>query len=644
MHFYLVAPTARAHNKGLFTYSSETSLPVGSVVVVEIGRKQSAAVVVEKVTKPEFATKQIIRTLEEKPLPKPLLLLAVWLEHYYAAPVASVWQTILPSGLQKNRRKTNIEKLDFKRKTSKISLNPDQKSAVTQLQKNTTKTSLLQGVTGSGKTAVYIELAKKTIQEDKKSAIILVPEIALTSQLVSEFKQHFTDILLTHSGMTEAQRHITWQKALHANSPQLIIGPRSALFLPVEKIGLIVIDEAHEMSFKQEHAPRYLALRAARILANHHKAKLVLGSATPSVSDRFIAETTGDIVRLDTVAKKTGKTEIQLVDNRQKTNFTRHRFLSNELLDTIDAALQQKQQILLFHNRRGSAPITLCENCGWSATCKRCFVPMVLHGDIHKLVCHVCGVKENIPTSCPECGQTGVIHKGIGTKSIAEAIEKLFPKASVARFDGDSLAHETLDKMYQDVYSGKVDIIIGTQVVAKGLDLPNLAAVGVIQADGGLILPDFSAEERVFQLLLQVMGRVGRDEKLSKIVIQTFQPESTAIQTALQKDYESFYQYTLAKRLHDHFPPFVYLLKLTCAYRSEAGAINAAKKLKNNLEQSSSRHTTVLGPSPAFYERAGGLYRWQIIVKSTDRNELLKLIELIPDTKWQVGIDPVSLL
>ena len=644
MHFYLVAPTTRAHTQGLFTYASADKLLIGSVVLIEIGKKQSIGVVLEQVDEPKFKTKEIIRKLEEKPLPKPLLQLASWLEEYYASPIASVWQTILPSGMQKKRRNSTLETTKFVRKKADITLNSDQKNAVKKLSENPEKTSLLQGVTGSGKTAVYIELAKKTIHRDKKSVIILVPEIALTSQLISEFEQHFSDVLLSHSKMSEAQRHITWQKALNSTTPQLIIGPRSALFMPLSKVGLIVIDEAHEASFKQEQAPRYLALRAARILADQHKAKLVLGSATPSVGDRYMSEIAGNVVRLDSVAKKTGSTEIELVDSRKRSSFSRHHFLSNNLIETIEETLKKKQQILLFHNRRGSAPTTLCENCGWSAACKRCFVPMVLHGDIHKLICHVCGIKENIPTSCPDCGRTGIIHKGIGTKSITEAVSKLFPSANIARFDGDSLADETLDKMYQEIYNGKIDIIVGTQVVAKGLDLPNLAVVGVIQADGGLILPDFAAEERVFQLLLQVMGRVGRDEKLSKIVIQTFQPESMAIQSAIKKDYDGFYKYALAKRRHDSFPPFVYLLKLTCVYKTESGAVNAAKAMKNDLQKLISKSTVILGPSPSFYERANGSYRWQIIVKSTNREELLKLAKLADQPKWQIEIDPISLL
>ncbi len=644
MHFYLVAPTIRAHSQGFFTYHSSDILGEGSIVLVEIGKKESVGVVIKKVPKPQFKTKEIIRSLEEKTLPPQLLHLAKWLQQYYAAGPASVWQTIMPRGLQKKRRASEVKTSAFSRKASKITLNSEQKKAIESIQKNHSKTSLLQGITGSGKTAVYIELAKKTLLTDKKSAIILVPEIALTSQLVSEFQQHFPDVLLTHSKMTEAERHIVWQLALNTSIPQLVIGPRSALFMPLHEIGLIVIDEAHEASFKQEQAPRYLASRAARVLANEHKALLVLGSATPSISDRFMAEKSGNIVRLDSSAKQIGDVHTELIDNRERHNFTKHPFISNQLIETIEETLKNKQQVLLFHNRRGSASVTLCENCGWSAVCKRCFVPMVLHGDIHKLICHVCGIRENIPTTCPDCGRTGVIHRGLGTKSIAEAAAKLFPHAKISRFDGDSNADETLDKMYKEIYGGDIDIIIGTQVVAKGLDLPNLAVVGVVQADGGLVLPDFAAEERVFQLLLQVMGRVGRDEKLSKIVVQTYQPESEAIQSALKRNYDEFYKYTVAKRRHDGFPPFTYLLKLTNVYKTEAGAVKAARDLMKIIEKKAPKSIKILGPSPAFYERAHGTYRWQILLKSNQRAELLQLVELVPDTKWQVELDPISLL
>lgn len=645
MKYYLIAPTVRIHLQGHFTYHSDDILPKGSVVSVEIGRKKVLGVIIDESKKPEFATKPILQVIETIALPQQLIDLARWLEEYYQAPTSSVWQTMLPRGLDKKRRASKDSSPLVQRTKTTFTLNGDQAAAVKQIMANKNTTALLQGITGSGKTAVYIELAKQVIFEHKKSVIIIVPEIALSSQFVAEFKADFPNILLTHSKLTEAQRHLQWQRALNSATPQLIIGPRSALFMPVHDLGLIVIDEAHESSLKQEKAPRYLALRAASVLATLHHAKLVLGSATPAVVDRYLAEKSDAlIVNLTKSAKKIGDITVQLVDSRKKEQFARHRFFSNAMLDSIQHTLENKHQVLLFHNRRGSTPLSLCEHCGWSATCSRCYVPLVLHKDIYQLVCHVCGHKEKVPHSCPMCHQPGIVHKGIGTKLVVEEIEKLFPRARVARFDADNLAADSLQQQYQSVYDGGVDIIVGTQVIAKGLDLPKLAMVGVIQADNGLSLPDFYSEERVFQLLYQVMGRVGRDEKLSTIIIQTFQPDRPPIKAALAKDYEQFYSYALAKRKHDRFPPFVYLLKLTCVYSSETSAAKAARELKMKLQKLAVPHTEILGPTPAFYERVGGTYRWQLIIKSAKRNDLIALISHVPQQKWQIDLDPVSLL
>lgn len=645
MKYYLIAPTIRAHQSGYFTYHHDDTLAKGTVVQVEIGAKKALGVVIEPVAKPAFTTKPILQTIENTVVPHPLIDLARWLEDYYQAPTSSVWQTILPRGLDKTRRPHKDSTPHATRKKTTFSLNAEQTQAVKKIRASPATTTLLQGITGSGKTAVYIELAKKTIREDKKSVIIIVPEIALSSQFVAEFSHDFPDILLTHSKLTEAQRHIQWQRALEPDRPHLIIGPRSALFMPVNNLGLVIIDEAHEPSLKQEQAPRYLAARAASVLATLHHAKLVLGSATPNVIDRYVAEKSGAlVVNLTKSARKIGKVSLQLIDSRKKQNFSRHRFLSNALLDEIDKTLAGKQQVLLFHNRRGSAPISLCEHCGWSATCPRCYVPLVLHNDHYQLMCHVCGFKQTVPHSCPDCHRPGLVHKGIGTKLIVEELTKLFPHARIARFDADNVEADSLQQQYQNVYEGRVDIIVGTQIVAKGLDLPKLATVGVIQADNGLSLPDFYSEERVFQLLYQVMGRVGRDEKLSTIIVQTYQPDRLPIQAALAKDYEQFYDYALAKRKHDRFPPFVYLLKLTCVYGSEATAAKAARDLKAKLSKLNLPHVQILGPTPAFYERVGNTYRWQLVIKSPARGKLIEILKHVPPAKWQTELDPISLL
>jgi primosomal protein N' (replication factor Y) len=328
----------------------------------------------------------------------------------------------------------------------------------------------------------------------------------------------------------------------------------------------------------------------------------------------------------------------------KKSSFTKHRFLSNQLLAQITEAMAAGHQVLLFHNRRGSAPMTLCEQCGWSAACPRCFVPLTLHSDHFELRCHICNHTERVPTSCPSCGNASVIHKGIGTKLVAEELTRLFPKANIMRFDGDSLEGETLERSYQALYDGEIDIIIGTQVVAKGLDLPHLRVVGVIQADSGLSLPDFSSSERVFQLLAQVSGRVGRNEHDSHVIVQSYQPEHPSVVLGIRQDYESFYEYCLAERKRSLFPPFTYLLKLTCVYKTEGAAIRAAAELARTLRRVAPAGVTILGPAPAFYERVRDTYRWQLTVKSPSRPDLITLLTHLPRDRWQYELDPSSLL
>lgn len=643
MNYYLVTPLVRVHSDDTFTYHHEDTMPAGTIVKVEVGRKSAIGVIVGTTKKPQFSTKSIIQKLYDTPLPSALLSLADWMSDYYLSPKTNTWQTILPRGLDKKRRDPRPKTASFKRDHSNKVLTAEQKRVISEIEHSTQTTTLLQGVTGSGKTLIYHELVKRCI-DSGQSAILLVPEIALTSQLVADFSHHFKNILLIHSRMSEAERHHAWQNALEAKQPIVVIGPRSALFTPLKNIGIIVIDEAHEPSFKQEQAPRYSTQRAARVLAGHHKAKLILGSATPSVTDRYLAESHNSFVRIDESPVEIGTLKTTLVDNTKRIHFTKHRFLSNQLIKMIDQTLAHNEQVLLFHNRRGSTAMTLCENCGWTAECPRCHLPLTLHTDTYSLLCHVCNYATKVPTQCPLCNHTDIIHKGVGTKLIYDEVKRLYPNKNIVRFDKDSDKESTLDKLYQSVHDGNIDIIIGTQTIAKGLDLPRLSAVGVIQADSGLSLPDFTANERVFQLLYQVIGRVGRNKNESHAVIQTYKPSHPAIAHALTKDYDTFYEHTLDERRHDHFPPFTFLARLTCSYSSEKGASQAARSLKQKLQKYAGPEVIFLGPSPAFYERVRDQYKWQLILRSSKRESLTALLSHMPSTHWQAELDPVSLL
>ncbi len=646
MHYYEVAPNKIVRKEsGAFTYSSDKKLPIGQLVVIEVGNQSLVGVVLREVKQPKYQTKDIIDILKLPPLPGALLELSEWLSGYYTTHLATVLQTILPRGLMKKRReRVPIEHSSVRNRTNFV-LNEDQLSATKIITSMSSGSALLHGVTGSGKTRVYMEVAKQ-ILESGRSIIVLVPEIALTSQLVDEFTADFKDIIITHSRQTEAERHLAWQSALLADQPRVVIGPRSALFMPLKDIGLIVIDEAHEPSFKQEQSPRYSALRAASMLARYHKAKLVIGSATPTVADYYIAERSGrPIITLPRPAQpSTVKPAIKLIDMTKRDNFKKHRFLSDAVLAAMQKTLDENHQVLLFHNRRGSAASTLCENCGWTATCQRCFIPLTLHADTHQLQCHICAATHRIPTSCPECGAVDVIHKGIGTKLIESEVKKLFPHSVIARFDGDTKTGDTVESRYKELYDGSIDIIIGTQVVAKGLDLPKLRMVGIVQADAGLSLPDYSASERTFQLLAQAIGRVGRSQFASTAIVQSYQPTHSSIALGISQDYTTFYETILEERQRAVFPPFCHLLKLTCVYKTEKAAIANAKKLAIDLRRHAGSDVTILGPTPAFYERQGATYRWQLVVKSPKRASLINLLEHLPPTHWQYELDPLSLL
>ncbi len=647
MWFYEVAPTKiiRA-GTSVLTYHTTEQLATGHIVTIPVGKQTLVGVVMRKVSQPEYETKPITAVIEPTPLRSSLVELALWLADYYRTPLATVLQTVLPRGLTvKRREKAPQQPQASIRNRTKIVFNKEQLAALETIEHHPVGTLLLQGVTGSGKTEVYKETARRTLAGGR-SAIILVPEISLTSQIVDEFIHEFPDVLVTHSHMTEAERHTAWKKALSADTPLVVIGPRSALFMPVPKLGLIVVDEAHEPSYKQEQAPRYSALRAASVLGKAAGARVILGSATPLVTDRYVAEANGSpIITLSQRARDNARhSTVTVIDMKKRESFKRHRFFSDHLLQQIEHNVASGQQTLLFHNRRGSASTTLCESCGWAAECPRCFVPLVLHADTFALSCHICDHRQKVPTACPVCHSANIIHKGIGTKLIESELRRLFPKAHIARFDSDNTTAETVNERYKDLYEGTIDIAIGTQVVAKGLDLPKLHTVAVIQADSGLSLPDYAASERAFQLLAQVVGRVGRDERDTSVIIQSYQPTHPVITFGVQQDYQGFYEYALKERAKGGFPPFRYLLQLTNVYKTEASAVRNAQDLARKLRAQLPKGIDVLGPVPAFYERQYDTYRWQLTLKSPKRDALAQALAYLPPTHWQYDLDPSSLL
>lgn len=644
MYFYRVwVRSARFHGKEALTYSYPKKIPVGTIVQVPLQQQSVLGVIVEGSSKPEFTTKQL-EPLDCAPLPASLISLAQWLKEYYPSPLGAIAQIILPPALSKRRLSVAEDDKDTKPQTSKLpALTAEQKQVIARV--NLPDTYLLHGRTGSGKTRVYIELALSALAQGR-SAVILTPEIGLTSQLASNFRDVFgTRVVVLHSSLAPAERQSQWLRVLNSKLPLIVIGPRSALFAPLKNIGLIVIDEAHEAAYKQEQAPHYHASRAAARLAQLHNAPLVLGSATPSIGDYFLAEQRHKpILELTQLPQgNTVATSFKVVDVKDRTQFRRSSQLSDPLIKAVEKALAKQEQVLLYLNRRGTARLVMCERCGWQAVCPHCNLPLTYHGDSHNLRCHTCGYRQPPLSACPVCHHSSVIFKTGGTKALAVEVHKLFPQALVQRFDTDNLKADRLEQHYDAIRSGKVNILIGTQLVAKGLDLPSLSTVGVVLADTSLYLPDFTAYERTYQLLKQVIGRVNRGHRPGTAVIQTYHPTHSVVKAATEKGWRDFYSQELAQRKQYLFPPFSHLLKLTCRRASPSSAEQAATKLKQLLE-SHKLPLRIDGPAPAFHEQFQNKYQWQLVVKSSDRKALLAVVGLIPTSGWTYDIDPTNLL
>ena len=645
MKYYLIAPAKTFHSSdNLLTYSSETPLKIGQIVEIPLGRQSTIGIVVKNTTQPDFDTKSITKIIYEQPLPKKLVDALFWLSSYYRCPLSTVIQAALPRGITKNRRgklpeAPNITPIDNP-------LNSAQRAAIRAIEENPANTILLHGITGSGKTNIYIELCARTLAKNQ-SVILLVPEIALTSQLVRNFQQHFKNITLLHSNLTESLRHQLWEKILTDNQPQVIIGPRSALFAPVQNLGLIIIDEAHEPAYHQEQNPKYSASLLAGKLA-----KTVLGTATPLISDYYLCKSHNAIVEINQLAIESDKhTSISVIDLKDHSDFTKSRILSNQLIESIKASLANHTQSMLFHNRRGTAPMTICDKCGWQALCPNCFLPLVLHADAFQMRCHTCARNFPVPTACPECKNASIHHKGFGTKLIEDELHRLFPSAKIARFDMDTDDDLKLTKIYDEVYRGDYDIIVGTQMIAKGFDFPRLTTLGIVQADAGLSLPDFSSEERTFQLITQVIGRAKRGHQNSNIFIQSFQPDHPIISLASQSDYASFYNYLVQKRQQSKLPPYSFLLKLSVTYKTETATVKNIRTLYKKVIQTAKQlqipenRIVVSPPMPAFHERTSTGYTWQLVIKAKSRQNLLDIFDHLPKNNYlHYDFDPISLL
>ncbi len=553
-------------------------------------------------------------------------------------------------------------------KYKKHNLNNNQQEIYTNIingikNENKVNSYLIHGVTGSGKTEIYLQLVEEMLEQNKDS-IILVPEISLTPQTIDRFVGRFgEEVAILHSKLSQGERFDQWRK-IKQQEVKIVIGARSAVFAPFNNLGLIVIDEEHETTYKSGQNPKYDTIEVAQKRVDLENATLVMGTATPSLETYYKAEK-GEIILLNMMNRVSSKElpKVTLIDMREELNNGNKSIFSLELNKAIGENIKNKKQTILFLNRRGFATFVSCRNCGYVCKCKDCDVSMTYHRNINKLRCHYCGVTENTPDVCPECGSKYIKYFGIGTQKVEQLTRELFPSANIVRMDGDTTVDKgSYERILGDMKAEKIDILIGTQMISKGLDFPNVTLVGIIAADTTLNLPDYRSPEKTFQLVTQVAGRSGRGENLGRVILQTYNPDHYSIVYSKQQDYVNFYNTELPLREEFLYPPFINIISILLYGENNSKVVEISKKVYNIIESEvekiygNSFKNNISGPYPAPLERIKNNYRWQIILKIKNEDieklkEVIKRVCIINEYKFElenikisIDINPSSLL
>ncbi|OMP68551.1 primosomal protein N' [Domibacillus epiphyticus] len=498
------------------------------------------------------------------------------------------------------------------------------------LNAGTSGTFLLHGVTGSGKTEIYLQSISRVIEKGQE-AILLVPEISLTPQMTERFKRRFgNDVAVLHSGLSTGEKYDEWRK-ISRKEVKVVVGARSAIFAPFENIGLIIIDEEHETSYKQEENPRYHARDVAIQRSFHYNCPVILGSATPSLESYARAKKgVYTLLSLDQRVNDRPLPTVDIVDMREELREGNRSMFSRTLFEKIKDRLEKGEQTVLFLNKRGYSSFIMCRDCGYVAGCPHCDVSMTYHRHRHQLKCHYCGYEEAAPYVCPECTSEHIRHFGTGTQKVEEELLKLLPEARIIRMDVDTTgtkgAHEKLLRKFGDK---EADILLGTQMIAKGLDFPDITLVGVLSADTMLHLPDFRSSEKTFQLLTQVSGRAGRHTLPGEVVVQTYTPEHYSIQLAAEQNYESFYQQEMMMRKMGGYPPFYFLALITISHTEAIEAASAANKIVTKIKPALSSAAVILGPVASPIARINNRYRWQCLIKYKREPKLTEILKKV---------------
>ncbi|HXX40706.1 MAG TPA: primosomal protein N' [Chthoniobacterales bacterium] len=545
--------------------------------------------------------------------------------------------------------------------TKNLKLNAEQALALAKIEQalaapENSRPILIHGVTGSGKTEIYLQAIRQALTRGR-SAIVLVPEISLTPQTVERFKGRFAEVpdavAVLHSHLSEGERHDEWHK-INSGRAHIVIGARSAVFAPLKNLGLIIVDEEHETTYKQEEAPRYHARDVAVVRAKIQKCAVVLGSATPSLESYHNAVI--GKYQLATLTQRVDNRQmplIRVIDLRQERRRQKAlSILSEKLSQAIVDRLAKREQTILFLNRRGFSTSLLCSNCGEVRNCPNCSVALTFHRHAARLSCHLCGHTAAVPRKCPACGKDALIYSGFGTEKVESAVTQIFPKAVVRRMDADSMTRkESYRETLKDFRTGKIDILVGTQMIAKGLHFPNVTLVGIINADLALHLPDFRAGERTFQLLTQVAGRAGRGETPGEVFVQTYTPFSPSIQFARHHDFAGYFEQELEFRERCAFPPFRHAVLITVRSAHEGRAKLSAETLVRRLKENLGLEFNLGEASPAPLEKLQGQFRFHILIRGEAIMRLSRLVretlEKLPfpeDVAVTVDVDPYQLL
>ncbi|MBN8207423.1 primosomal protein N' [Bacillus sp. NTK071] len=492
-------------------------------------------------------------------------------------------------------------------------------------------TFLIHGVTGSGKTEIYLQSIHRVLEQGKE-AIVLVPEISLTPQMVTRFKSRFgSEVAVLHSGLSRGEKYDEWRK-IHRKEVKVVVGARSAVFAPFTNLGIIIIDEEHESSYKQEENPRYHARDVAIKRGEHYQCPVVLGSATPSL-ESYARASKGvyTLIELLQRVNKQAMPEVSIVDMREELRSGNRSMFSNELFDKLKDRLEKKEQTVLFLNRRGYSTFVMCRDCGFVVECPHCDISLTYHKNNGTMRCHYCGHEERFPSNCPECESEHIRFFGTGTQRVEEELTKILPEARVVRMDVDTTRRKgSHEKLLNQFGEGKADILLGTQMIAKGLDFPNVTLVGVLAGDAMLHLPDFRASEKTFQLLTQVSGRAGRHLLPGEVIVQSYTPEHYSIEMAAEHDFQSFYKREMVTRKQFGYPPFYFLAMVNVSHEELTKTVDVTEKITSFLKNKLSNASVVLGPVASPIPRIKDRYRYQCMIKyktEPNLNDYLKEIQ-----------------